>query len=105
MTLKSHDTGKITSEFSNVVIDDFDKSISSSLLRLSSREMVGKELETTNIDNSLGEVLLSRGLEKRSNFWKGRWDQEKEEITSCLNVNGNALPEQNTDDVGKTGKN
>lgn len=74
MIFKSYDIGKIISEFSNVVIDDFDKSISSFLFRLSLREMVGKELEIINIDNFLGEVLLLRGLEKRSNFWKGRWD-------------------------------
>lgn len=72
MTLKSHDT-----EFSNVVMSDISKSTSRSLLRLGSRETGGKELETTNVDNSLGEVLLSKGLEKWSDCWKGRWDQEK----------------------------
>lgn len=59
MILKSHDD-KIT-EFSNAVTGDFDKSTSRFLLRLGSREMGGKEARQKNIDDSLGEVLLSRG--------------------------------------------
>lgn len=69
---------------------------------MGSRETEGKELETTSIDNSLGEVLLSRELEKRSDCWKGGGIKRKmEEITYCLNVNSKALLEENSDDTGK----
>jgi hypothetical protein len=58
---------KITIEFSNIGDGDFEKT----LLWLGSKEIWGQELEMTNKNNNLVEVLLSRGQQKWSHWWKG----------------------------------
>lgn len=103
MILKSHDD-KIT-EFSNAVTGDFDKSTSRFLLRLGSREMGGKEARQ-KIQTILQEKFYYQG-DERNEAISGRGDEIKrkmEEITSCLNINGNVLLEENIDDAGKTRK-
>lgn len=102
MILKSHDQ-KIT-EFSNA--GDSDKSTSRFLLRLGSREMWEERKQDKKIQTTLQEKFYHQG-DKRNEAISGRGDgikRKMEEITSCLNINGNVLLEENIDDTGKTRK-